>query len=248
MPSDLGSPAILVFSKTNSFRHVDGIAGGIEALEELAIGNAWDVMASENGAIFNAEDLARFEVVIFLNASGDMLSLEQEQQFQRWLEAGGGWIGIHAAGDGSHAGWNWYMENLIGAEFTAHIMGPQFQRANVVMESPDHPVVKRVPNIWPHTEEWYSWKKSPRAKGFTILATLDEDSYSPMQNFMGQKRDLRMGDHPVVWSNCVGRGRSVYFAMGHQADAFASVEFRNLLVDALRWTMGLEEGGCEEAP
>jgi len=248
MPTELGSPAILVFSKTNGFRHIEGIEGGLEAFEELAVGHNWDMMASENGAIFNTEDLSRFEVVVFLNASGDMLSVEQEQAFQTWLESGGGWVGVHAAGDGSHSTWQWYMDNLIGADFTAHIMGPQFQRANVVMESPDHPVVKNVPNIWAHVEEWYSWERSPRAKGFTVLASLDEDSYSPVQNFLGQENDLRMGDHPVIWSNCVGQGRSVYFAMGHQREAFDSTEFRTLLADAVSWTMGLEEGGCELAP
>ena len=144
-------------------------------MRDIATGRGWNVFATENGAVFNAADLQRFATVVFLNASGDMLSTSQEQAFKTWLEAGGGWVGIHAAGDGSHTDWPWYVENLIGAEFTAHIFGPQFQRATVVMESPEHPVVQRLPNIWSHTEEWYSWKQSPRANGFTVLAVLDED-------------------------------------------------------------------------
>lgn len=245
LPVELTSPAVLVFSKTNGFRHEEGIAAGSRALDEIADDNGWDLFATENGAVFNEKDLARFDAVVFLSASGDILNLEQEQVFQRWMEAGGGWLGIHAAGDGSHAGWQWYMDNLIGAKFTAHIMGPQFQRATVVMDAPTHPAAQGLPNVWTHVEEWYSWEKSPRDKGFTILAVVEEDSYSPVQKFLGQERDLSMGDHPVVWANCVGRGRSVYSALGHRAEAFEIAEHLTLLEDALRWTLGLTDGGCQ---
>jgi type 1 glutamine amidotransferase len=244
VPGDLAAPAVLIFSKTNSYRHVAGIEGGNRVLREIAIGNGWGVYATENGAIFNEGDLQRFAAVVFLNANGDMLSVEQEGAFQKWLLAGGGWIGIHAAGDGSHTDWPWYMENLVGAQFTAATFGPQFQRARVVMASPEHPVVQRLPNVWMHTGEWYSWRKSPRANGFTILAVLDEASYSPVRNFLGREKDLHMDDHPVVWTNCVGRGRTLYTALGHTAEAYKKAEYRTLLEDALRWTMRLEKGGC----
>jgi type 1 glutamine amidotransferase len=235
LPNNLGSPALLVFSKTNGFRHEDGIAGGSKALAEIAADNNWALYATENGAVFNQVNLARFDAVIFLNASGDMLSTPQEEAFQGWMEAGGGWLGIHAAGDGSHAGWQWYMDNLIGAEFTAHPMKPQFQNALVVVEANSHRVMQAVPPTWEHMEEWYSWVSSPRERGFNILATVDEESYSPIQKLLGQEKDLHMGDHPIVWSNCVGMGRSIYAAMGHKAEAFAKPEFRQILENSLVW-------------
>lgn len=238
LPVELASPAVLVFSKTNGFRHEEGIKGGARVLDGIARGHRWGYFHTENGAVFNPRDLARFDAVVFLNASGDMLSAEQEQAFQQWMEAGGGWLGIHAAGDGSHAGWQWYMDELIGAKFTAHIMGPQFQRATVLLENQQHPVLQDVPDIWDHEEEWYSWSSSPRGKGFTILATLDEESYTPVQKLFGRERDLRMGDHPVVWSNCVGSGRSIYVAMGHRGSAFTQPRVRQILDNALVWLTG----------
>ena len=245
LPADLNSPSVLVFSKTNSFRHADGIEGGRKALEDIAIINGWQLFATENGAVFNKQDLQRFAAVVFLNATGNMLSANQEQAFQTWLEAGGGWLGIHAAADGSHARWTWYMDNLIGAEFTAHTMGPQFQQATVVKETVSHPVVQHLPGLWSHTDEWYSWEQSPRLNGFTILASVDENSYSAKVKFMGLEKDIHMGDHPILWSNCVSAGRTVYTAMGHNADAFDNAEHRLLLEDALRWVMGGRGGGCQ---
>jgi type 1 glutamine amidotransferase len=243
LPAELQSPGILLFSKTNGFRHKEGIAGGNRALSAIAAERNWGVFATENGAIFNAGDLQRFAVVVFQNATGDMLSDEQQQAFQRWLEGGGGWLGIHAAGDGSHAGWQWYMDKLLGAEFTAHIMDPQFQRATVVTEAAEHPVTRNLPPVWDHVEEWYSWKASPRTRGFTILATVDESSYTPVQKLMGTERDLRMGDHPVAWSNCVGQGRALYVALGHKAEAFDNPHYRRLLGNALTWLTG-SAAGC----
>ncbi len=123
-------------------------------------------------------------------------------------------------------------------------MGPQFQEATVVMESSDHAAVERLPATWSHTEEWYSWEKSPRINGFNILAVLDEDSYSPVQKFLGNETDLSMGDHPVIWTNCIGKGRALYTALGHTAEAFEKAEYRILLEDALAWTLGEKEGSC----
>lgn len=236
---NLAAPRMLVFSKTNGFRHHDGIRGGLEALQSIADARGWGIYATENGAIFNDGQLEHFDAVVFLNATGDMLAPSQKLAFQQWLENGGGWLGIHAAGDGSHKGWEWYMDNLIGAHFTAHTVSPHIQEARVLTENPEHPVNMDQPSEWLHKEEWYSWEQSPRTRGFTILATVDESTYQPVQNLFGRERDLTMGDHPVVWSNCIGGGRSVYAAMGHKAEAFEQIEYRRLLENALQWVMGL---------
>ncbi|NND66343.1 MAG: ThuA domain-containing protein [Halioglobus sp.] len=246
LPTDLESPAVLVFTKTNSFRHVDGIEGGSAVLEELVAKRGWGHFHTENGAVFNAQDLSRFDAVVFLNASGDMLNEDQEAVFETWMEAGGGWLGVHAAGDGSHLTWQWYRDNLIGADFTAHIMGPQFQVASVLLENQRHPVLTGIPDIWQHEEEWYSWASSPRMEGFTVLATLDEDSYSPTQRMWWSEVDLSMGDHPVVWSNCIGAGRSVYAAMGHLGEAFRQPQVKRILANALDWLV-TDGGTCEAA-
>ena len=244
LPTDLEQPAILVFSKTNGFRHKDGIPAGEYALRGVALKHGWGYFVTENGAVFNDEDLARFAAVVFNNASGDMLSRQQELALQRWLEAGGGWLGIHAAGDGSHKDWPWYVENLIGANFTAHIMGPQFQRAEVITENHAHPVNEGIDNVWQHEEEWYSWEESSRAGGMNVLATVNEESYMPVQKILGSEVDLSMGDHPITWSNCIGAGRSVYTAVGHRAEAFDVPQVKRLLDNALRWLVGETQGGC----
>lgn len=247
----LERPALLLFSKTNAFRHKESIAAGAAFFKAEAEQQGWSVYHGENGAVFNPEQLRQFDVVVFLNTSGDTLSEAQRQAFQDWLAGGGGWLGIHAAGDDSHQAWPWYVRELIGTNFIAHIMGPQFQQGLLIREpvgsSTDpaaiHPAVEGLPEQWLHREEWYSWDESPRGKGFDILLRVDESSYSPRLRFLGEDRDLSMGDHPIAWSRCVGKGRSLYSALGHEAAAFEQAEHRQLLVSSVAWL--LQESDCK---
>lgn len=235
---------VLVFSKTNSFRHHQGIAGARQRFDAIATQRDWAVYHSENSALFDAQHLARFDVVVFSNATGDVLSQDQELAFQRWLEAGGGWVGLHSAGDGSHQAWEWYQDTLIGSVFTAHIMGPQIQEARVVVEEVGHPATDGLPGTFQHSEEWYSWEASARKHGFDVLLTVDESSYSPFVKLLGQEADLRMTDHPVVWSRCVGAGRALYSAMGHLGVAYDNPPYALLLANAIEWAGGAGDTAC----
>lgn len=245
LPEDLASPAVLVFTKTNGFRHKDAIAAGVPLFEEIAKRRGWAAFHTENGAVFNGASLARFGAVIFHNASGDLLSEDQEMAFVRYLERGGGWLGVHAAGDGSHKDWRWYTETLIGSDYAGHILNPQFQVARSVVEDREHPATLNLPAEWQHEEEWYSWERSPRQAGVHVLISVDESTYTPEAKFMGMQGDLRMGDHPVVWTRCVGRGRTLYSALGHLQEAYDTPEYRALLDGALAWVMRTEGTGCD---
>jgi type 1 glutamine amidotransferase len=245
LPADLARPAILLFTKTNSFRHIEAIEASLPLFAEIARRRGASLFHTENSAIFSPGLLARFDVVVFANTSGDTLSDEQDAAFAAWLTAGGGWVGVHAAGDGSHEAWTWYVENLIGASFIGHIMNPQFQTARLVIEDRSHPATRSLPEQWSHEEEWYSWESSPRDAGFHVLASIDESSYSPHFSLAGREIDLRMGDHPAIWTRCVGKGRALYSALGHQAAAYTSPEYRSVLEGAVAWAARLEGEGCD---
>ncbi len=242
---EMSRPAVLVLSKTNGFRHDEAISAGQTALDAIAKKRGWSIFATENGATINDGDLARFDVVVFHNTSGPILSEDQETALRTWIEAGGGFVGIHGAGGDPSYEWSWYVEDLLAAQFTGHPMGPQFQEATVVVEDREHPASKHLPQTWSRTDEWYSFEESPRSKGVRVLATLDESTYSPEMNmFYFFSSDLRMGDdHPILWSQCIGEGRAFYSAMGHQASAYEEELYVGVLEGAIAWAAGLE-GGC----
>jgi type 1 glutamine amidotransferase len=235
VPTSFPRPAILVFSKTNGFRHGDAIEAGNAMFRALAGQHGWSVYETENGAVFSADMLSRFQAVVWSNASGDVLTEQQRAALRSYLEQGGGFIGIHAAGDNSHEGWRWYVDELIGARFVGHTLWPHLQKGTVRIEGADHPAMAGVPAIWSHKDEWYSFNRSVRARGFRILATLDEASYDLDGPFSAK---LRMGtDHPVIWSHCVGSGRALYSALGHTPESYSEPPFRLLIGNAVSWAM-----------
>lgn len=249
LAEDFGADAtlrVLVYSKTNAFRHREGIAAAHALFETLAAERDWAVFPTENSAIFRPDLLARFDVVVFASASGDHASDEQDAAFRSWLERGGGWVGIHAAGDGSHEGWSWYAEELVSGRYLGHILGPQTQEARVVVEDRSHPITRDLPPEFRHAEEWYSWDRGAREAGFRVLLTVDESTYTPRIRAMGQDVDIAMGDHPIVWSRCVGRGRAAYTAMGHWGDAYEQDYTRALLRNAVEWAAGRGASPCND--
>ena len=247
LPADLKHPAILVFSKTNGFRHEEAIPAANALFAGVAKEKGWSYFQTENGATFSPEILAKFDAVVFNNVSGDVFTPAQRDAFKAFLENGGGFVGIHGAGGDFKYDWRWYVEDVIGAQFTMHTMAPQFQVATFNVEDKTHPVTAGLPASWRHLEEVYTFAKSPRAPGNHILATVDENSYKPVGMF---GRDLRMGgDHPMVWWHCVGKGRVLYSALGHKARAYSVPEYRNLLINAVGWAA--RQGGgtdCDAAP
>jgi type 1 glutamine amidotransferase len=246
LPAGLGEPALLLFTKTNGFRHEEGIPAGVALIESIAAERGFDVFHTESGAVFTPENLARVDAVIWHQVSGDVLDEAQKAAMKAWIEAGGGWVGVHGAGGDSAYAWRWYEEVLVGALFIGHPMGPQFQDGTLVVEDRGHPATRGLPERFTHNEEWYSFDQSVRDKGYRVLATVDEDSYEPRLRFLGSDRDLRMGaDHPVIWSHCVGRGRAFYSALGHQAKSYETDEMRSLLSGAIAWAARVEGAGCD---
>lgn len=237
----LKDPAILVFSKTNGFRHKDAIPAANAAIASLAERNGWSLFFTENGAAFNREDLSRFRATIWNNTSGDVLDDRQKEAFRGYIENGGGFVGIHGAGGDFSYAWQWYVETLIGAQFTGHTMMPQFPMATIYVENRGDPATSALPREWVRSDEWYSFRKSPRTNGATVLATLDETTYRPRMVV----KNIRMGaDHPVVWKHCVGKGRAFYSALGHAASAYREPNYVAILEGAIAWAAGLEGRGC----
>ncbi len=239
---ELKHPSILIFSKTNSFIHVEAIPAAEGLLQELAERNGWSVYVTQNGAVHNPSDLARFDTIIWNNVTGNVLTAGQRDAMRHYIVNGGGWIGLHGAGDSS-SDWDWYINTLVGARFVAHPYPEQFQLATLHPESSD-PIVSHLPQAWQRTDEWYSFEASPRLRGYNVLTTIDENTYQP--DFRG--KDLRMGsDHPLIWKHCPGRGRALYSALGHTAASYSEPAYISVLQKAVLWTAGLEGSDCTSA-
>ncbi|MEV6375388.1 ThuA domain-containing protein [Micromonospora musae] len=219
---------VLVFSKTAGFRH-DSIAVGTQAIRDLGAANSFTVTATEDAAAFTTGNLAQYEVVVFLNTTGDVLNAGQQTAFEQYIGSGGGYVGVHAAADTEY-GWSFYG-NLVGAYFASH---PAIQQANVKVENRAHAASAHLPQTWTRTDEWYNYQTNARSTA-RVLATLDESSYSG--GGMG-------ADHPHSWCKTYNGGRAFYTGGGHTQASYAEPAFRAHLLGGIRYAAGRTKADC----
>ena len=120
----------------------------------------------------------------------------------------------------------------MGAEFSHHSLDPQFQEAQVTLNNvPDSLVSAGLPAKWTHTDEWYVFFENPRAKKFNILFTINGESIKPSGNMLWMRdKDFGMGkDHPVAWYKHIGKGKTYYTSMGHDASVWKQAPFVKML-------------------
>ncbi|WP_452176640.1 ThuA domain-containing protein [Georgenia satyanarayanai] len=230
-PEDDADFSALVFSKTAGFRH-GSIPAGIAAIEELGEEHGFSVDTTEDGADFTTENLAQYDVVVWLSTTGDVLNAQQQTAFEQYIQDGGGYAGIHAASDTEYD-WPWYGD-LVGAYFASH--PPGTPTATVVVEDPAHPSTAHLPALWERTDEWYNYRENPRGD-VHVLASLDESTYSPGNNAMG-------ADHPIAWCHDYDGGRSWYTGGGHTNESFSEPEFRQHILEGLRTAAGVVDADC----
>ncbi|MFC4149918.1 ThuA domain-containing protein [Micromonospora mangrovi] len=219
---------VLVFSRTAGFRH-DSIAVGAQAIRDLGAANNFTVTATEDATAFTTANLARYEAVVFLNTTGDVLDPTQQTAFESYITGGGGFVGVHSAADTEYD-WPFYG-NLVGAWFASH---PAIQQANVTVEDRAQAATAHLPQTWTRTDEWYNYRTNARSTAH-VLASLDESSYSG--GSMG-------GDHPHAWCKTVSGGRSFYTGGGHTQASYADPAFRAHLLGGIRYAAGRTRADC----
>lgn len=233
-------PAVLLFSKTTGFRHSGSIDASKPVFTDLAKKNNWFIYETEEGGVFNAEQLSKFKTVIFNNSTGRVLNDEQQKALEQYVENGGNLIGVHGAGDNSHH-WDWYVANLLGTEFSHHSLKMPFEKTDVLLDSQaDSVLTSNVSKNWNRADEWYVFFENPRKKGFNILYTINGESIDPTANIplIAPNKNFGMGkDHPVAWHKNIGKGKTFYTSMGHDETAWKDANFVKLIENAMNWTM-----------
>ncbi|WP_431948574.1 ThuA domain-containing protein [Actinacidiphila sp. bgisy167] len=229
VPADRAAKRVLVFSRTAGFRH-DSIPTGVAALKELGATANITVDATEEPRQFTSNNLARYDAVVFMSTTGDVLNAEQQQAFENYVKGGGAYMGVHAAADTEYD-WPFYG-GLVGAYFQSH---PQIQKATVRAEDHDHPATAHLDAAgWERTDEWYNYRTNPRGQA-RILATLDETTY---------QGGTMKGDHPIAWCQTYQSGRSFYTGGGHTKESYAEPAFRQHLLGGLRYAVGQVKADC----
>lgn len=213
--------AVLVFSKTNGYRH-ESIETGIAAIKELGEKNNFSVDATEDSLDLNDKKLSGYQAIIFLSPTGKVLGANEEKAFQNFIRKGNGFVGVHAATDCEYE-FPWYVA-MVGASFLSH---PHQQMAKLNVVDANHPATKMLPAVWERKDEWYNFKNmNPDVK---VLLKIDETSYEGGKN----------GDnHPMAWYHDYDGGRAFYTELGHTKESYSEPLFLQHLLGGIQYAIG----------
>ncbi|MDE2995312.1 MAG: ThuA domain-containing protein, partial [Bacteroidota bacterium] len=231
-----GPDRVLIFSHTAAFRH-DHIPTARDVVHGIAQELGMEVDTTENPVDFNEENLARYDAVVFLSTTGDVFDRNQQIAFQRFIQNGGGYLGIHSASDTEYD-WPWYGQ-LVGGYFAGHA---HQQEASLDVVEPDHPVASHLPERWTRFDEWYNIRfVNP---DIIPLVTIDETTYDPGEG--GSEGD----SHPLIWYHHFDGGRSLYVGPGHTMDSWAEPEFLQVIRAGLEWVVENDDSpiAAEQTP
>ena len=215
------SKNVLVFSKTTGYRHAS-IEPGVAAVKNLGNKHGFDVTATEDASYFNADTLKKYDAVIFLSTTGDVLNAAQEKSFKAYVQAGGGFVGIHAATDTEYD-WPWYGK-LVGAYFESH--PPGLHQATIHVVDSTHQAMKNVPKAWSHNDEWYNFKSI--SKDLQVVANLDETTYVGGTNGT---------NHPIAWYQEYDGGKMFYTGLGHPKEAYSDPHFLAHILGGIQYVL-----------
>ena len=218
-----GKPKVLVFSKTMGYKHAS-IPKGIEAIQKLGIENGFVVDTTKNAELFNEDNLKQYATVVFLSTTLNVLNATQEAAFERYIQAGGGFVGIHAAADTEYD-WGWYNK-LVGAYFQSHPSGTP--EVDFIIKDKNFGATDFfTDSVWHRTDELYNYRNiNP---DINVLMTLDESTYEGGEN----------GDfHPIAWYHDFDGGRAFYTGAGHTDESYTEEMFLKHLLGGIQYAIG----------
>ena len=224
--AQVAAKRVLVFSKTTEFRHAS-IGVGKVALIKMGTQNGFAVDTTEDATQFTDANLQKYNAVVFLSTTGDILNPKQQESFEHYIQAGGGFVGIHAATDTEY-GWPWY-NRLVGAQFASHPASPNVQNGEAYAVDNTHPSMFGFPERWKTKDEFYDFKNyNVHVKN---LVKIDEKTY----------KEGKMGsDHPMAWYHDFDGGKAFYTAFGHTDEAYADPVFLNHVLGGLKSVMAAQ--------
>ena len=219
---------VLVFSKTAGFRH-DAIPVGIQTIRDLGAANNFTVTATEDASQFTSTNLSRFEAVVFLNTTGDVLNASQQTAFEA----------LHRRG-------RRLCRSALRLRHRVRLAVLRQPRRRLLRLPPGHPAGPG--------EGGGPGPRGHRAPGPDLDAhrrVVQLPHQPPLHRACAghPRRDLvlRRVDGrrpPARLVQDLHGGRSFYTGAGHTQESYADSAFRNQLLGGIRYAAGRTKADC----
>jgi type 1 glutamine amidotransferase len=217
---------MLIYPIPKVYQH-ESIPEGVKMLQAIGVEQGFETVVATDNSEITLEGLSQYEIVFFMNSTGDIFDPTQQQAYEDWMTTkNGAFGGTHSATD-TENGWVFYSE-VTGQYFDGHddcCASVQLQwqpgTENLVM-------VKGLPSPWTRSDEWYRFNRAgawSTKAGFTILSTVTTGGG---------------GTRPVSFIREYGNFRSFYTSMGHAPSTFQDAEVKKHIARGIMWAVRRE--------
>jgi type 1 glutamine amidotransferase len=218
---------VLVYIKNGEGFVHKSIPAGVEALRKLSVEQGFHIDVSEDPSIFYDENLQKYHAIIFANTNNDVFDTDEQRiAMKRYVQAGGGFVGIHIA-IGTERNWTWFKQ-MIGGTFDRH---PPYQKFQVKAIDRSHPSVTHLPERWTIEDEPYYVKEyNPEVRVLVAhdLTTITDRQEKP--NDFGKY-------YPAVWCNTFDGGRQWFTSFGHDDHIYQDPLFMQHILGGIKWVI-----------
>ena len=230
-PAKAQSPRkILIFSKTNGFRH-GSIETGAKSLTLLGEKTgAWSAVHSEDDSMFEPDTLKQFDAVVMVNTTGELFrprklpgeadqkkaALDREERLKKslvdFVKGGKGLAGTHSATD-TYKKWPEYNK-MMGGAFAGH---PWHKKVPIRILVGSHPLTKAFAGTeFEVIDEIYQFRNDTALPGERkMLLALDNEKLPDIGK--GRREDKF---YPISWVAKYGKGRTFYCSLGHRNEIY----------------------------
>jgi len=206
---------VLVYTKNGKGYIHDNIPNAVKCIQKLGQENGFKVDVSEDPSVFTDDNLRQYTMLIFPSTNNDVFDTDlQRTAFRRYIEAGGGFVGIHSV-TGTERNWAWF-KMMIGGSFAWHAKNQPF---SVKVIDPSHESVQGLPKVWQRADECYFAKEL--YPGIKVVMAHDITTLNPDQADLIKQHSAPFEKlYPAVWYQHFDGGNIWITALGHNKENY----------------------------
>jgi type 1 glutamine amidotransferase len=224
---------VLVYTRNGKGYVHDNIPNAVNRIQKLGQQHGFKVDVWDNPSVFTEENLKQYTLLVFPSTNNDVFETdEQRLVFRRYIESGGGLVGIHSV-TGTERKWKWF-KMMLGGTFAWHA---RFQKYTIKVIDPDHPSVQGLPKIWEKGDECYFMKEMYPGIHAVLahdLTTLQENEREKIMTFSIPFTDL----YPATWYQHFDGGHIWITALGHDKKDYEDPVFVQHIIQGIQFVAG----------